>query len=103
MSGGWTRVVLRRALAGVVPDAVRWRPRKSDLSPAFTRGLVSYERNQLDDIVFTDPAVVEPFVDVERLRETWSRCLQSADSDDVLAVWRVATLALWLRRKDVTP
>ena len=102
LSGGWTRVVLRRALAGVVPDAVRWRPRKSDLSPAFTRGLVSYERNQLDDIVFTDPAVVEPFVDVERLRVTWSRCLQSADSDDVLAVWRVATLALWLRRKDVT-
>lgn len=102
LSDGWRRIVLRRALAGVLPDAVRWRARKSNLSPAFTHAVMSFERKRLAEIVFTDPSVVEPYVNVKRLREKWQRGLQTGNADDLLAVWRVASLAVWLRRDEVT-
>ena len=88
--------------AEVVPDAVRWRSRKSSLSPAFTHTVLSFDRHRLDEVVFGDPSVVEPYVNVKRLQQTWRRGLRTANTDDVFPVWRVASLALWLRRREVT-
>jgi asparagine synthase (glutamine-hydrolysing) len=36
---GWPKVILRRATAGRVPDAVRWRTGREHLGPAFTRSV----------------------------------------------------------------
>jgi asparagine synthase (glutamine-hydrolysing) len=36
---GWTRLVMRRAMKGVLPEKVRWRVMKSNLSPNFLRML----------------------------------------------------------------
>jgi len=101
LGDGWTRVVMRRGLDGVLPDEVRWRPGKSDLSPAFVRALVNFERQRLDSIV-RDPSGVEAYVDVARLRAAWARCRERPTEGDAVAVWRAATLALWLRREEVT-
>jgi len=101
LSDGWTRIVLRRAMAGVLPDAVRWRSRKSDLSPAFAHSVLTFERKRLDEIVFADSSVVEPYVDMKRVRATWQRGLKTQNAADLFAVWRVASLALWLRREEV--
>ena len=39
--GGWPKVVLRRALAGYLPDSVQWRRGKEHLGRAFTDALIS--------------------------------------------------------------
>jgi asparagine synthase (glutamine-hydrolysing) len=101
LDDGWTRIVLRRALAGVVPDQVRWRPGKSNLGPAFTHAVLSCDRPLLDEVVFGDSSNVERYVDLRRLQKTWRRALRTANGDDVFAVWRVASLALWLRREEI--
>ena len=48
---GWTRSVLRRALSSVLPDVVRDRIGKADLSAAYLRGLVDVDRDLLDRLV----------------------------------------------------
>jgi asparagine synthase (glutamine-hydrolysing) len=39
-AGGWPKLLLRRAMAGKLPDTVRWRQGKEHLGPAFTRELL---------------------------------------------------------------
>ena len=39
--GGWPKVLLRRAMAGLVPDDIRWRRGKEHLGPRFTSAIFS--------------------------------------------------------------
>ncbi|HTE20584.1 MAG TPA: lasso peptide isopeptide bond-forming cyclase, partial [Armatimonadota bacterium] len=46
---GWRRLILRRAMEGILPSQVQWRPGKTDLSPNFTRALLRFERERMDE------------------------------------------------------
>src|SRR5262249_24298976 len=62
---GWTRLILRRAMTGVVPPAIQWRVDKSDLSPNFRRSFLLYEGERLSRMVAA-PGPIEPYVDMVR-------------------------------------
>ena len=96
---GWTRVVMRRAMNQILPETVRWRVGKSDLSPNFARRLWEQDGCLLDDVIVKDPEVIEDYVDVTALRDAYRRCasLPMAQSD-ALTVYSAATLAIWLRQ-----
>ena len=96
---GWTRVVMRRAMDQILPDAVRWRVGKADLSPNFKRRLWDRDRDLLDDVIVNDPQVIEDYVDVSALRDAYRRyASQPMAEDDALTVYSAVILALWLRR-----
>ena len=96
---GWTRVVMRRAMDQILPDAVRWRVGKADLSPNFKRRLWDRDRDLLDDVIVNDPQVIEDYVDGSALRDAYRRyASQPMAEDDALTVYSAVTLALWLRR-----
>lgn len=94
---GWTRVVMRRAMSGLLPVEVQWRGGKSDLSPNFTRGLLTSDRKLLDDVILNDPGAVEEYVDISALREAYHRYMSRRSTDDELTVWNVVLLALWVK------
>jgi asparagine synthase (glutamine-hydrolysing) len=97
---GWTRYVLRRAMKGILPEKVRWRGGKTDFTPNLFFGLRQHERATLDDLFLTAPDVIEAFVDLPALRESYRRFLaleKARDLDDVMTIWKVASLAIWLR------
>ena len=99
LNQGWTRVVMRRAMANILPDEVRWRVGKANLSPNFTRRLLDYDRALLDDVIMNDPKVIEDYVDVSALRDVYHRyASQPMSEGDGLTVYGAVTLALWLRR-----
>jgi asparagine synthase (glutamine-hydrolysing) len=103
LSQGWTRMIMRRAMARVLPDQVCWRIGKANLSPGFRRGLLGHDRGLLDDVILNDPQVIEDFVDVSALREVYRRCVsQPVSDDDAMTIYGVVTLALWLRRAQLT-
>jgi asparagine synthase (glutamine-hydrolysing) len=102
LSNGWTRAVMRRAMADVLPDAVRWRAGKGNLSPNFRRGLFESDRGLLEGVM-TAPQIIEEYVDVPALREAYDRCVsRGASDDDALTVYGAVTLALWLRQTGLT-
>lgn len=96
---GWTRMVLRRAMTNILPVEVQWREGKMDLSPVLHRALLAFERELLEDVVLHDVKAIENYVDTVALRKAYQRYV-SLGTDDSLTVWKVATLALWLRRED---
>ncbi|MBE9569429.1 MAG: lasso peptide isopeptide bond-forming cyclase [Proteobacteria bacterium] len=101
---GWPRIILRRAMAGILPQEVQWRFTKSNLSPNFTRRLLDYERRTLEDVIFNNSNIIEHYVDMPTLRDVYHR--YSANpmhrTQDALTVYSVVTLALWLRRSGIS-
>jgi asparagine synthase (glutamine-hydrolysing) len=92
---GWTRSIMRRALVGILPEVVRQRPGKADLSLTFRRGLLGQDRAALEELV-ARPGPAAEWVDPVALTTLWQRCLREGRSADCFALWRVAVLSRWL-------
>ncbi len=100
---GWTRIILRRAMADVLPIEVQWRRDKSNLAPNFTQGLLAFERERLEGVILDNSKMVEEYVDIPALREAYQQYLGKRDPSSALTVWKTVTLALWLRQTGLTP
>ena len=99
LANGYSRIVARRALEGVVPDKVLWRAGKGlpgvHVIPALRRS-----RAILDDLFVRDPSAIEPYVDIDVLRASYTDLLSERPIDfrTVIRLWSAAVLARWLRR-----
>ncbi|MEP7219734.1 MAG: asparagine synthase-related protein, partial [Bacteroidota bacterium] len=100
LSGGWTRMVLRRGMEGILPKQIQWRVDKSDLGPNFFRGLALHEGDRLERLLAAEPNPLVGYADLPRLRDIMTRYRQHRAGDgEVLALWKAITLALWLNRE----
>ncbi|WP_414584568.1 lasso peptide isopeptide bond-forming cyclase [Scytonema sp. PCC 10023] len=103
---GWGRIVMRRALAGILPEKVQWRGGKADLTPNFNDGLLNRNRQILDEVMSQKLATIEKYINIEFLQGAYQRLI-SADNtvsdEDSTAVWQAAIMALWLDYKRVMP
>jgi len=96
--GGWTRIVLRRALGNILPVEVQWRQNKSNLGPNFERGLLRYERERLEDVILKDSQIIEKYVDLNFLRDAYRRFESGQAGNDALTIWKAVSLSVWLQR-----
>jgi len=95
---GWSRMVMRRAMKGMLPESVRWRVSKANLGPNFTRGLLRYDRHRLTEVV-EQPGALEEFVDIVALRRAYERYVTDPRSEtDALTVYGAVVLGLWLQQ-----
>lgn len=93
---GWTRMIVRRAMNGILPGQVQWRGKKSNLSANFNRGLLYYERDTMDRVILKDPSTIERYVDIDELRRVYARFQTAGAHVDAMTIWKPLTLALWL-------
>ncbi|MGH7770352.1 MAG: lasso peptide isopeptide bond-forming cyclase [Candidatus Binatia bacterium] len=100
--GGWTRIVLRRALGDILPVKIQWRKNKSNLGPNFEHGLLAYERERLEDVILKDSGTIEKYVDLNFLREAYHRFASGKAGDDALTIWKAVSLSVWLQRTGLT-
>jgi asparagine synthase (glutamine-hydrolysing) len=96
-AGGWPRLLLRRAMEGILPPAIQWRSNKANLSPNFHR------RFRTTDLSITKALALEnlsPYVRTAQLRDTIARYgsanHESAMNDHALALFRTTILGTWL-------
>jgi asparagine synthase (glutamine-hydrolysing) len=101
---GWSRVVMRRAMAGILPPEVQWRPYKANLSPNFNRKLLEYERETLEGMVLNNSRILEEYVDMPTLHAAYRRYASQPTQrgQEALTVFIAVTLALWLRQSGLT-
>jgi asparagine synthase (glutamine-hydrolysing) len=105
LKNGWPRAIARNAI-DAMPDKVRWRRDKGNLSYNFKRSLLAYEREQLDEIILTQSEVVEPYVNIKEVQKKYHSFIEQgyhASNDKSSAVWLTVTLALWLRYANLRP
>jgi asparagine synthase (glutamine-hydrolysing) len=93
---GWTRVILRRALADLLPHAVLWRGSKWTPNTFFAQRLLMYDKDRLEEIIFTNSGDIEPYVNVCAARKAYRRHLIQPTVGDAYLIWAIANLALWL-------
>ena len=101
LSDGWSRMILRQAMEGILPSSVQWRRDKHDFTPLLLRGMLDHHRSMLDDILIDNGDVVGGYVDLPAVVSAYRRIAErpeAANGYDVQAVWRTVALALWLRQ-----
>jgi asparagine synthase (glutamine-hydrolysing) len=87
LNDGWPRYVLRAAMDGLLPESIRLRSDKADLSPNFQRNLFRYGQSALTGLL--DEPLIAPFIDRTALRA-------ALDRFDAVAAWHALALARWL-------
>jgi asparagine synthase (glutamine-hydrolysing) len=93
---GWTRFVLRQAMTGLLPAKLQWRSTKTDLTPGFTRGLITSDRVLLQRLQSEPSQSLGRYVDQHILRRASDLALESGTPEAVFKVWPPLTLGLWL-------
>lgn len=94
---GLGRYALRGAVRGIVPEVVRLRKGKSDLSPVLTRLLHRHNQEQLRGLLGEDRPLLEPYLEWAELETIWHRYQGAVNPEDCMTLWRAKVLALWLR------
>jgi asparagine synthase (glutamine-hydrolysing) len=96
---GWSRLVMRRAMARFLPGEVQWRVDKTDFLASFSYGLLVHERERLNAMVFSDLDLIKDYIDVSalrRLHQHLTRPRSRMRLQPLLAFWSAVSLALWL-------
>lgn len=102
---GWSRMILRQALAEILPERIQWRGGKTSMTPNFLHGVLTLDRKVFDDIVLDPPQQIEQYIDVTVLQDAYARLTsdKQVKNADIMTVWRAAILALWLRENPMMP
>jgi len=99
LSQGWSRLVLRRAMAGVVPDSVLKRRDKIDFTVHLARGLVRHHHEHIMDLLASRASPLAPYLDLSRALATYEAIAAAPDAASgrsVQMIWRSAALGIWL-------
>jgi asparagine synthase (glutamine-hydrolysing) len=102
LSNGWTRAIMRRAMRGDVPRAIRKRPGKARMSANFSRGLFKNDREKLEAIL-SNPGTLSDFVDIRfvKSRYMWMRKVFEekgvVPDNEAIRLCRIAALGYRLR------
>ena len=94
---GWSRMILRRAMKGVIPEEIRWRGGKGDLLLPFHKTLRAFGRSHLEEAILRAPADSEKFVDLAALRVAYQQ-YQTGDDTGARLVWLGSVLIAWLQK-----
>ncbi|MBA3242462.1 MAG: asparagine synthase (glutamine-hydrolyzing) [Acidobacteria bacterium] len=96
---GWTRSILRRAMEGILPPAVQWRPHKADLSANGKLKLVEIDGPLVESVIYEYNVALSSYLDLHAMRTVWERyradplAQHAADTRLMIAV----ALGLWLQ------
>ncbi len=75
LSRGFGRVVMRRALSGILPELVQWRPGKADLSTNFDYGFLNRDRKILDEVMSDKVKHLEKIINLDVLQAAYQRMI----------------------------
>lgn len=100
---GWTRLVMRRAMAGILPDEIRWRTDKIDFRPSFYYAVSTMDGSMREDLVRRTLEAVTGFVDAQAFERQYGSLLANPRGQDPSFLWFTLSLGLWLERSGLKP
>ncbi len=98
VSQGYTRIIARRALNGILPEEIRWRSSKGNLGWNFRHGFKA--REDLVRAAFdSSDAFLGDYLNEDNLRNMYNRCSSGVMAEnDVLALFPFVVLKSWRSR-----
>ena len=94
---GWSRLIMRRAMANILPTEIQWRSTKANMNHSFVHGLLNLNREILV-VASQKYKYIENYVDKNYLNETYHRIISNnkINPDDAIIVWKATMLCLWM-------
>ena len=99
VAGGWTKIGLRRATAGLLPETVRFRKSWESLGPDFVAAQL-HQYDPLVRLVFEERlSWLEPFVAIPKVSHAYRQYRRTGTTDGEWGeLWTVLSLSIWLDR-----
>ncbi|KAI9131596.1 lasso peptide isopeptide bond-forming cyclase [Acaryochloris sp. CCMEE 5410] len=102
MQNGWTRLIIRRGLDGILPPQIQWRAGKGNLGTAFDHTLEKYGIDLIHQVLSHPPDAIEMFLDMQELSQLVQRWQRGeAEANDTLLIWIAVNLTLWLQQANL--
>jgi asparagine synthase (glutamine-hydrolysing) len=101
----WGRIVLRRAMDGILPPEVQWRRDKTDFTPNFLHGLLDVDRECLDDVIWNDSTALQEFIDISAMQDVYRRFISRKHQNsvqetvDARTILKAVSLSRWLHNQ----
>lgn len=92
-----TKVIMRKALKGILPDEITYRRDKKGYPTPFARWLREDIKNDVSDILFSEKAKARKIFDIEEIEKQFKKHL-SGEADVSWQIWRWLTTELWFRK-----
>ena len=93
---GWTRVSMRNAMKGVLPEDIRMRAIKGNLGPSFDHGLLVRSPEYLNKMLEQDTGGIGRYVNLKSLASSRPSYTAGKEGNNTIYHWRALSLALWL-------
>ncbi|MCU0527694.1 MAG: lasso peptide isopeptide bond-forming cyclase [Elainella sp. Prado103] len=102
---GWTRMIMRRAMEGILPAQIQWRARKTSMSANFRHGLLHHDRHLVEDVLENGSGRIASYVNLDVVRGYWQQFVSGGKIDDhhVMTLWKTVILARWLNHTGLMP
>jgi asparagine synthase (glutamine-hydrolysing) len=94
---GWTRMIVRRALADLLPAKVLHRGGKWGPSRYFAPRLLRLDRDRLGEALTTYLPAAEPYLDTEKVMTIFERSAAEPTVQDAFRLWHAINLGAWLQ------
>ncbi len=95
---GSTKNLLRRSMAGCLPEKIRLRPGKTSFIPLLEATLRQRAREEITDLLRAPWCAELGFVEGESLRTAYLDYLKGGTEEARRWLWPAITLEIWLRR-----
>lgn len=103
LRGGWSKWILRKTMAGVVPDKIRLRKRKLGFDTPESQWMRTHLRGLFEDVFANGRVTMSPYLDPSKLRAEFRRfCDRGRGALSASGLLRPLTLELWARVHAVT-
>ncbi|MGB6067986.1 MAG: lasso peptide isopeptide bond-forming cyclase [Desulfomonilaceae bacterium] len=103
ISDGWTRLVIRKGMAGILPEEIQWRVGKVNFIRSLTHAIVDIDSALLNAMLHDCAKALEEYVDPEAVNRSFGGFLSNPLSYDPSFLWPILSLGLWLHRSSLKP
>ncbi len=96
---GWTRLVLRNAMKGILPDTVRLRPGKTNFGNTTTETMFELDRPRMQEML-EDPGPIAPYVNMAEVQKVVDKPLEEIGRD-VIRLGHLVSLRRWMQKQSI--
>jgi asparagine synthase (glutamine-hydrolysing) len=98
---GWSRYIMRQAMAGVLPEPIRWRGGKTSMEENFDRGFLNRDRAIVENALSQQNYPAKEYLNLNFLQQSYQKVLADPEiaktqSALMMALWKGTALSLWL-------
>jgi asparagine synthase (glutamine-hydrolysing) len=97
---GWTKMILRQAMAASLPDMVVWGKERKHPNWGFSLQLLMKQKAYFGEILNDEREKIKAYIDINRLDLIWNRFVARGSDEEAYQIWSVIGLIFWLRRQE---